>query len=341
MTRADTHEVVSRVGLSRLQGRFSGRCVIVTGARGFLGRGFCAVLSAAGARVWALDRFDLAGKLGAAPPLDLPGVEYRDHDVTLPFEANGRVNEIISLAAIASPHHYNQMPLACAEVILLGTRNMLDLAERTGAGFFLSSTSELYGDPLVTPTPEGALGRLDPWSARGMAYDVPKLCAEALTAIYSRRGVKARVVRYFNVYGPPLPAADYRVMSRFAAASVNKKAFVLYGYGHQSRTFCYVTDALVGSFLVLLGGDDRPYNVGNDVPEVSIRALAEMFCAVGGENLIVTRSPPTPYVQEPRRRCPDLTRLKSLGYKPTVDLKEGVTRFLAWAREEPGYLQAS
>ena len=340
MTNSDLAEVLERLRVLGVDRTFAGKRVVCTGARGFLGQAFTRTFSALGAEVVAIDRYALAQEMGAAPPAELPGVENVDHDVTKPFPLWGRVDYVLPLAAIASPVHYAKHSLVCHDVIVQGTRNMLELAGAKGATMLLPSTSELYGDSGWggSAMREESLGSLDPWDVRGRAYDVPKLCAEALASIFDTAGVKIQTVRYFNVFGPPMSRHDYRVMSRFAAAVVDGQPLQVHGFGdYPTRSFCYITDAIVGSFLVLANGDGRPYNVGNP-DEHSMRRLASLFAEVGeeiaGRALTVEHvEPPAAYVKQPRRRRPDITRLLGLGFEPRVGLRVGIGRLLSWAVE--------
>ncbi|MDO8678276.1 MAG: NAD-dependent epimerase/dehydratase family protein, partial [Acidobacteriota bacterium] len=311
----------------------------------FLGQAFTEVFAAIGAEVIAIDRWALAAEMKAPRPKVHRNVENVDHDVTQPLPIHGRIDFILSLAAIASPVHYARRPLDCFDVIVKGTRNMLELAGLKGARMLLSSTSELYGDMRsgTVEMSEHQLGVLDPWNVRGRAYDVPKLASEALSSIFAERGVDVRTVRYFNIYGPGLSRHDYRVMSKFAAAvvdgvSIPVHGYVVQGFGHvPTRSFCYITDAIVGTLLVLTSPEKRPVNVGNP-DEVSMHSLADTFAAVGHE---MTRkaqriehvdSPPE-YTQQPQRRLPNIDRLRGLGFESKVPLREGVRRMLAWAIE--------
>ena len=330
--KRDLEEILSRLAALDLVRSFEKKRILITGARGFLGQAFVRVFSELGNEVIALDRYTLASELGASPPEQLRGVEHVDWDVIESEPPTyGPIHYVLSLAAIASPVHYARRPLDCFDVIVNGTRNMAELSARKGATMLLSSTSELYGDPIVVPSPENTIGRLDPWSVRGKAYDVPKLAAEALVAIFREMALKIQTVRYFNVYGNGLAEGDYRIMSKFASAVVRQVPLKVYGYGSQTRSFCYLTDAIVGTLLVLARGDGVPYNVGNP-EEVSVHALAEIFAKIG--NLTIEKhEAPKEYVEEPRRRCPDIARIASLGFTPSVPLREGVERLVTWAKE--------
>ena len=185
---------------------------------------------------------------------------------------------------------------------------------------------------------EDALGPLDPWDIRGRAYDVPRLAAEALASIFGSAGVEVRTVRYFNVFGPPLSANDHRVMSRFGVAAARGKPIVVHGCGPwPTRSLCYVTDAIVGTLLVLCSKERRPVNVGNP-EEISMFDLANKVARVVADlghpsPPVISEAPTGPYANQPRRRRPDITRLQGLGFEPRVTLDDGVRRFISWAME--------
>ena len=334
MTPNDLNEVIDRLRTASLFEPFEGRRVLITGARGFLGQAFTETFSALGAEVIAVDRYMLAAEMRAAVPTQMRGVEHVDHDVTKPFPLHGRLDYVLPLAAIASPVHYARRPLDCHDVIVKGTRNALELAGLKGATVLLPSTSELYGDSGWggVEMREDALGPLDPWDVRGMAYDVPKLCAEAMAAIFDKAGVRIQTVRYFNVYGGGLSRHDYRVMSKFAAAVADGTPLEVHGAGPwPTRSFCYVTDAVFASLLVLARGDRRPYNVGNP-EETSMQDLAALFARLAPKGATVrVIETPEAYTRQPRRRKPSIARLQALGFEPKVPLEKGVARLLSWA----------
>ena len=343
----DQAEILDRLTRLDLVSAFDNKRVIITGSRGFLGQAFVRTFAALGSDVVAIDRYALASELGAAPPVQLRNVEHVDWDVTKSdFPVHGAVHYILSLAAIASPIHYARRPLDCFDVIVNGTRHMAELAARKGATMLLSSTSELYGNPPPSSL-EGAFGGstenqlavLDPWrTVRARAYDVPKLASEALAAIFSDANVNMRTVRYFNIFGQGLVRGDFRVMSKFAASVVDGKPITVFGGGFQTRSFCYLTDAVVGSVLALVKGDSAPYNVGNPAFECSMSELAEIFARIGnqitGKTIeVISVTPPDAYAHEPRRRRPNIARLSKLGFTPRIGVEEGVRRFLTWTLE--------
>jgi UDP-glucuronate decarboxylase len=351
MLASDIDEIVTRLHEHGIAEAFTGKNVVLTGARGFLGRHLVEVFARLPCKLIALDKYDLADKLGAGPARlkdrTEPGmVEMVNHDVTEIFNPMARggvtgVDFILSLSGIASPVHYKTFPLETMDVSYFGTRNMLKLAIDYGAKILVASSSEIYGDPDPghIPTSEDYRGNVDCRGERA-PYDEGKRAAETLCWIYARhRGAQVKVVRPFNCYGPGLSQKDHRVLSRFAGAIVSGRPLQVFGTGNQSRTFCYLTDMLVGMLLVLVKGKaGEAYNVGNPYPEINVFHLALELEKVAGRDMeqfpIQFVPAPSQYVEEPQRRCPDITKLKNdTGYKPTVTLQAGLGRFLDWAEK--------
>lgn len=336
---SEIDEVVKRLEALGLANAFVGRRVLLTGARGFLGQWFAAVLSRLRARVMAVDSFAWGAELRRLPPEQLPNVEYVNADITQPppaLIAGGKIEFILALAGIASPVWYKKHPLETFDVSVKGIRCCLDIALAQGSRLLFSSSSEVYANPTVVPTPEDYAGAI-PLASDRACYDVGKLAAETLCSIYSRQyGVDTRIVRYFNVYGPGLSLHDYRVLPNFVARVLAGERLKVYGTGNQTRTFCYVQDAVVGTLLALIRGEPGGvWNVGNDKPEISMFDLAlllERAAGRDGDAFTPERvAAPAEYLKEPQRRCPDLLRLRKLGYEPQVALQSGLVRYLQWA----------
>lgn len=340
MTPTDIQEIVQRARQAGFEPHLRGKRVLVSGARGFLGRHFVAALSALGARVAAVDSWAWGAELRVQRHTPLVNVDYVNADITAPpptLIAGGHIDYILALAGIASPVWYKKHPIETFDVSVKGVRAMLDIALAQGSRLLFSSSSEVYGDPAVVPTPESYRGNV---SCRGdrACYDEGKRAAETLCDVYHRYwSVDARTVRYFNVYGPGLSQYDYRVLPTFVQKILKGERLGIYGTGVQTRTFCYVTDAVFGTLRVLLDGEaGGVYNVGNESPEVSIIDLVTQLERLACRDMeqfhpVYVPSPPE-YADEPQRRCPDLTRLRALGYAPLVGFEEGLGRFLAWAR---------
>lgn len=321
---------------------FAGKTVILTGARGFLGRYLTETFAHLNrsvlrkpCRVIALDNLITAGKLGAEK-IEAIGVEFRQHDIIQPFSIEEPVHFIMHAAGIASPFYYRAYPLETLDVAVAGTRHMLDVAHRNNAQILFFSSSEIYGDPdpKQIPTPESYNGNVSCLGARA-CYDESKRVGETLCRIYHTKfGTHTNMVRPFNVYGPGMQEADYRVLPNFASRLKANRPLKLYGSGNQTRTFCYISDSIVGFLKVLVHGvPGEPYNIGNPKPEISMFGLAQEIEQVVGRPVAVdTVQYPDSYpADEPNRRCPDITKaILQLNYHPQVPLREGLRRFLSW-----------
>lgn len=330
-----------------------GKQVLITGARGFLGRYFTAVLARLNehelredpARVILVDNFISAGAAGARVP-SVPNMVFFEANVCTPSHrmlTAPRYDYIIHGAGIASPAHYRAHPLETIDVATVGLRNVLELARaNAGCRMISFSSSEIYGDPdpAHVPTREDYRGNVSCLGPRA-CYDESKRLGETLVRVYAERhGVHASIIRPFNVYGPGMQRTDYRALPNFAARIADGQPIEAYGDGKQTRTYCYVTDAINGFLRVLFRGHaGEPYNIGNPSPEISALELAEITREVwsyaGREVEIVTRPRPDSYpADEPQRRCPDISKARAhVGYEPRVDLRAGLGRFFAWTNE--------
>jgi UDP-glucuronate decarboxylase len=257
--------------------------------------------------------------------------------VTKLFHHNGPIDFIIHAAGIASPFYYKKYPLETLEVAVWGTKNMLELAKEHRARMLYFSSSEIYGDPdpRYVPTPESYRGNVSCLGPRA-CYDESKRMGETLCRIYHDYfSASAVIVRPFNVYGPGMSERDYRVLPNFASRIIGGKPLQVYGSGHQTRTFCYVTDAVRGFILALVDGlPGEAYNIGNDRPEVGINDLVQHLEVFLGRKLEVNRIeyPDSYPPDEPQRRCPEISKARiQLGFEPQVGLEEGMRRFFRWA----------
>lgn len=336
---AELLEAAERLG--DRAGEFAGKTVVITGAAGFLGQYFCGLFKllnssrpANPVRVVALDNFIAST---AERPESHPHFQFHTHNVIEPFSFDGKIDFILHAAGIASPRYYRQFPLETMDVAVHGTRRMLELAKSHDARILFFSSSEIYGDPdpAFVPTPETYRGNVATLGPRA-CYDESKRLGETMCAIYAGLyKTQAKIVRPFNVYGPGMRENDYRVLPNFASSLAAQRTLSVYGDGRQTRTFCYITDALDGFLRVLLyGRAGEPYNIGNAKPEVSMRELVKTMERALGRSVPVQFSDyPAHYpADEPQRRCPDLRKAQSeLGFEPQIDLLTGVTRFLNWA----------
>jgi UDP-glucuronate decarboxylase len=337
-------------GLGDTADAFDGKRILIAGGMGFLGRYFTAVFAhlsknrlQSPCRVIVLDSMITATDAVTKSELGR-GIEFRQQTITEPFADEEGFDFVIHAAGIASPYYYRKYPLETLDVATVGTKNMLDLARAHEARLLYFSSSEIYGDPDAdnVPTSESYRGNVSCLGPRA-CYDESKRLGETLCRIYHEEfGVRSRMVRPFNVYGPGMQKTDYRVLPNFAAHIVAGEALNVYGAGSQTRTFCYVTDAVVGFLKVLVyGSHGEPYNIGNTRPEISIIDLVGEIETVLGRKLDVHRVdyPDTYPADEPNRRCPDITKARlQLGYKPQIDLPAGLARFFGWA--EATYAQS-
>lgn len=304
--------------------------VLVTGGAGFIGSHLCERLVEQGHDVICLDNFFTGSKLNVQHLVGKPNFELLRHDVTFPLYVE--VDEIYSLACPASPVHYQHDPVQTTKTSVHGSINMLGLAKRTRARILLSSTSEVYGDPEIHPQPETYRGNVNPIGPRA-CYDEAKRCAETLFFDYHRQhGLEIRVARIFNTYGPRMHPDDGRVVSNFVVQALRGDPITLYGDGSQTRSFCYV-DELVEGLMRLMALDDftGPINIGNPA-EFTIRELGEMVIELTGSTSELVLKPLP--VDDPMQRCPDITLAKGkLDWAPTVQLREGLQRTIAYFRE--------
>ena len=305
---------------------------LVTGGAGFIGSHLCERLLNDGYDVLCVDNYYSSTKGNIAHLLDDPRFEVLRHDVTFPLYVE--VDEIYHLACPASPVHYQRDPVQTTKTAVHGSINMLGLAKRTGAKILLTSTSEVYGDPLVHPQTEDYWGNVNPIGPRA-CYDEGKRAAETLFFDYHRQhDLRIKVVRLFNTYGPRMHPHDGRVVSNFVVSALTGKPLTVYGKGEQTRSFCYVDDLIEG--LVRMMASDNsvtgPVNLGNP-GEFTIAELADLVIAKTGATSGVEYLP-LPQ-DDPVRRQPDITRAKMLlDWKPTIALAEGLDRTIAHFRSE-------
>jgi UDP-glucuronate decarboxylase len=340
---SDIDEIVERI--SSVAKDLSGKTVLLTGGRGFLGRYFVEVFDRLNKDVLdkpmtliVLDNLITAGKEGAQIP-KYNHIKFIKHNVIHPFAYEGALDYVIHAAGIASPYYYRVYPIETMEVAINGTRNMLELAEKSSARFSFFSSSEIYGDPDAkhVPMQESYRGNVSCQGPRA-CYDESKRAGETLCYIYhTQNGTATNTIRPFNVYGPGMQETDYRVLPNFASRIKSGSPLHIYGDGTQTRTFCYVTDALVGFFKVFLKGvPGEAYNIGNPKPEVSMIDLAEALKTISSSKIKydIIEYPDSYPADEPMRRSPDIRKARvQLGFEPIVGFKEGLSRFLFWTDE--------
>jgi UDP-glucuronate decarboxylase len=302
--------------------------VLVTGGAGFLGSFLCERLLSNGCEVICADNYFTGSRDNIAHLLDNPHFEVIRHDITFPLYVE--VDEIFNLACPASPIHYQFDPVQTVKTSVHGAINMLGLAKRVKAKIFQASTSEVYGDPAMHPQQEAYWGNVNPIGPRA-CYDEGKRCAETLFFDYHRQfGVNVRVVRIFNTYGPRMHPQDGRVVSNFIVQALQDKPITIYGDGSQTRSFCYVDDLIEG-FIRLMDAPDTvtgPINIGNP-GEFTIRQLAEIVIEMTGSRSEIVRMP-LPQ-DDPTQRRPNISKAQELlGWEPTIPLREGLARTIAY-----------
>ncbi len=318
------------------------RKILVTGGAGFLGSHLCRRLLAEGAEVTCLDNLFTGSKRNIGALTANPAFTFVLHDVTQPYR--GQFDEIYNLACPASPIHYQKNPVETVKTSVLGMINMLDLARDTGARLLHTSTSEIYGDPLVHPQVESYWGNVNTIGVRS-CYDEGKRVAETLAADYRRAyGVDVRMVRIFNTYGPNMHPQDGRVISNFAMQALANAPITIYGDGSQTRSFQYCDDLIeamvrlmakpkaeLDAFCERHGLGALVVNTGNP-GEYTIRELAEKTLALLPESTSRIVYAPLPG-DDPKRRKPDITLAKELlGWEPKVPLDEGLARTIDYFR---------
>jgi nucleoside-diphosphate-sugar epimerase len=306
------------------------RRVVVTGAAGFLGSNLCRALLQRGDRVVGVDNFLTGSPENLSDILD--DIEFHELDVAAGLPITGAIDAILHFASPASPPRYLEHPVETLEVNSVGTRHALDLAAASNARFLLASTSEVYGDPLVTPQHETYWGNVNPIGTRS-CYDEAKRFAEALTmAMHRTRAVNTAIVRIFNTYGPRLQAGDGRVVSNFLMQALREQPLTVYGDGSQTRSYCYVDDEVRGILALLDSELHEPVNIGNP-SEFTVLELAELVIEVTGSSSPITFEELPD--DDPMQRRPDITRAgELLDWTPEVDLVQGLELLRDWYIEQ-------
>lgn len=346
LAKLDLNTIVEDV--SDLSKKLEGKTILISGGSGFIGSYINAVFYLLNKKVLqkkckviSLDNYITGSKKNFLIDIKDKNFRFLHHDVRLPLVLNEPIDFIIHAAGLASPFYYKKYPLETIESAILGAKNLLELSRITRPKSFLFfSSSEIYGDPDPehVPTPETYAGKVSSIGPRA-CYDESKRLTETLCTIYHQiYQTPIKIVRPFNIYGPGMKHTDYRVIPTFLYSALRGKNLPVHDKGNQTRTFCYVTDAITAIFKVLLKGKPSEiYNIGNDSPEISMYELASIICEIVDTGVKPRRkSYPAHYpAGEPQRRCPDLTKIKKeLNYEPKVDLKEGLKRSIEWFRSE-------
>jgi dTDP-glucose 4,6-dehydratase len=297
---------------------------LVTGGAGFVGSHLCEALLCDGWEVVCLDNL-CTGRTGNIDHLrGRPGFSFVDHDVTEPFPSLGTFRWVFALASAASPLHYHRLPVETLRAGARGTEHALQVARHSGGRFVLASTSEVYGDPELNPQPESYWGRVNPVGPRSV-YDEAKRFAEALTAAYGRSlGVDTAIARIFNTFGPRMRADDGRMVPAFIRQALAGEPITITGSGDQTRSLCYVSDTVAGLIALARSTETGPINLGNPV-ELTVTELARLIRGLAGSSSELVHVPAV--VDDPQRRCPDITLAgRRLGWRPEVTLEDGLRR---------------
>jgi len=303
---------------------------VITGGAGFLGSHLVDRCLDEGWEVVVIDNLITGNMDNLAHRLGDPRFRFIKQDVSEFLYVDGPVDFVFHFASPASPIDFKRYPIQVLKVGALGTHKALGLAKAKGARFMLASTSEVYGDPAVTPQPETYWGNVNPIGPRGV-YDEAKRYAEAMTMAYHHvHGLDTRIVRFFNTYGPRMRLDDGRVVPNFVAQALRGEPLTVYGDGSQTRSFGYVDDTIDGVWRLARSDFHEPVNIGND-RESTILEFAEAVLRATGSASPIVHLPPAP--DDPQRRRPDLTRARTiLGWEPRTPLEEGLAKTVAYFR---------
>lgn len=338
----DIKEIVQSI--KHLWPKLEGKTIVITGGSGFLGKYFLNTFGYLNQKVlknplkvYSLDNHITSGQDYMLFPHKK--IQTITHDVKKKIKLNDDINYIIHAAGIASPVYYQKYPLETIDAAVNGTRNMLELAKKKRVESFLFfSSSEIYGNPTPDqiPTKETYNGNVSSIGPRS-CYDESKRLGETLSMVYFNLfATPIKIVRPFNVFGPGMGYYDHRVIPTFIYKALTNEPIPVHDSGNQTRTFCYISDAIIGFLLVLLSGENgQAYNIGNDKNEINMNKLAQILKSVLKGKLIIRNIEyPAGYpADEPQRRCPDLSKVKkTVGYQSKVNLKEGLARSIKWCK---------
>ena len=305
--------------------------ILITGGAGFLGSHLCESFLKRGDHVLCMDNLSTGNRENVAALASNSRFTMIDHNVTRYIEIEGPLDTVMHFASPASPVDYLEMPIQTLKVGSLGTHNALGLAKDKGAKFFLASTSEVYGDPLVRPQKENYWGNVNPIGPRGV-YDEAKRFAEAMTMAYHRfHKLDTRIVRIFNTYGPRMRMKDGRVVPNFIAQALKGLPLTAYGQGMQTRSFCYVDDLVRGIHRLLDVDYHLPVNLGNPHEMTVLEFAKKINELTGSQSRIVFHPLPQ---DDPQVRQPDISKARELlGWEPQVSLEEGLKKTIQYFKE--------
>lgn len=304
--------------------------IVITGGAGFIGSHLCEKLLEKGFSVISVDNLITGDKRNLNDLMNHPLFQFREHDITTPLNLDD-ISIIFNLACPASPVDYQEIPLNTLFASSMGTKHMLDLALKNKALFVHASTSEVYGDPKEHPQKESYFGNVNCMGPRS-CYDEGKRYAESLIVNYQKiYGIKAKIARIFNTYGPKMRANDGRVIPNFITQALGNREITIYGDGSQTRSFCYISDMIDGIMALSTSKNfDGPVNIGNP-EECTIKELANMIvklcCSKSKLKFVSLRE------DDPKVRCPDISQAaEKLKFDPKVSLEEGLQKTIDWFR---------
>ena len=306
--------------------------IVITGGSGFVGSYLCEKLINDGHKIIVIDNLLTGSRENINDLLDNENFSFIEHDVQDHIEIEDKVDYVLHFASAASPKAYTEHPVNTLKAGSVGTINTLGLAKKHSAEYLLASTSEVYGDPLISPQNEEYWGNVNPNGERSM-YDEAKRFAEAAVATYSRSyGLKTKIVRIFNTYGPRMQLNDGRVVTNFIVQALRNENITIYGDGTQTRSFSYVEDTVAGIISLMNSTEYDVFNIGNP-NEMTVGQLAEKIIQLTDSTSEIK------YLElpndDPKQRKPDITKAKTkLNWEPKVDLEEGLTKTIRWIDEQ-------
>ena len=332
-------EVISNE-LKEFYGELEGKTILIAGGKGFLGTYFTNVLTQINKKLSKPIKIIVLDSLITSKDKkenNDENTKFLEQDISKKFEINDSIDYIIHAASIASPPTYRKFPIKTVDVNYQGTKNLLEIAkEKKIKSMLLLSSSEIYGDPEIFPTPESYVGKVSCTGPRA-CYDESKRLAETISILYfQQHNIPIKIARPFNVYGPYLNLDDGRIIPDFMNNAINKSEIIIHSDGSPTRSFCYVSDAISGFFKLLFSKHDGIIcNVGND-EEVSVKDVADTIKNIMAKPIsikIIKSDDPNYTKDNPQRRCPDLSLIKkSVKYIPQIDLEEGLERVYKWYR---------
>jgi dTDP-glucose 4,6-dehydratase len=302
--------------------------ILITGGAGFIGSHLCDFLLEKGHYVICVDNLLTGNIKNIKHNLQNKRFEFIKHDIAKPLKISGRIDFILHFASPASPVDYMNYPLETLDAGSIGTKNLLELAKKKKAKFLLASTSEVYGDPKVSPQDESYFGNVNTVGPRSV-YDESKRFAEALTSAYKREKlVDSKIIRIFNTYGPRMGLDDGRVVPNFIKQALTGQPLTVYGDGSQTRSFCYVSDLVSAIYKMMYAKVAEPVNLGNP-KDMKIIDFANIILRLTGSRSKIIHKPLPE--DDPKQRRPDITRAKKeLEWTPVVDLEDGLRKTIEW-----------